>query len=64
MGQKLAIIRLMSANVHPLTENFYGLAVKITQKHPYCNWSQVKNHGFFKEKNKKVKNGHFKNVQK
>jgi len=54
----------MSANVHPLTENFYGLAVKITQKHPYCNWSQVKNHGFFKEKNKKVKNGHFKNVQK
>jgi hypothetical protein len=63
MGQKLAEIRLMAANVHPLTENFYGLVVKITQKHSYFGWSQVKNHGFFGKKNAKVKNGHFKNVQ-
>ncbi len=63
MGQKLAEIRLMAANVHPLTENIYGLVVKITEKRPYHGWSQSKKSRFFGKKNAKVKNGHFKNVQ-
>jgi len=63
MGQKLASIRLMAANVHPLTENIYGLNVILGQK--TCDWvgHKSKKSCFFGKKNGKVKNGHFKNVQ-
>lgn len=58
-GQKLADFRLMAANVHPLTGDFYGQGPKITQKHPYFGWSQARKSRFFGIWNRKVKNGHF-----